>query len=77
MRSAEFAELFNVDVDHLTGMGALIAAHGLRQIKRLELVQAKALENTADRSGRNAYLLGDVRSWSALAAQRLDPADGL
>src|SRR5829696_7825045 len=66
----EAAELLDVDVDELAGVLAFVAPHRLRRLEVPEAAQAGALEDAADRSGRDPGGLGDVLARKALAAQR-------
>src|ERR1700733_7898671 len=70
--AVELAELFDVDVDELAGMLALVAAHGLGRLQHLELVQAQPLEDAAHRRRRDADLGGDRLAGQPLAPQRRD-----
>ena len=52
----ELAELFDVDVDHLAGVLALVAAEWLGRFQGAQLVEAQALEHAADGGRRDADL---------------------
>src|SRR5258707_2861730 len=73
----EFAELFDVDVDHLAGLLALVAARRLGRFQGAQLVEAQALEHAADGGGRDADGDGDLLAGHALAAQAFDALDHL
>ena len=49
----EAAELLDVDVDELAGVLAFVAPHWLGRLEVPEAAQAGALEDAADRSGRD------------------------
>ncbi len=79
--SVEFAELFDVDVDELAGMLALVAAHRLGGLESAELVQAQAPQNPADGGRRDAHLglaicLAGLR-WRRNASMRSTVACGV
>ena len=59
---ADPAELLDVDVDQLTGPGALIAADRLRWLQAGELAEADPLEHGRDGRGRHLQGLGDLRA---------------
>ena len=65
----ESAELLDVDVDHLAGMLALVAAHRLGRLDVLQPRQPGAPQHPADGGGRDADLHGDVLAGQPLAAQ--------
>ncbi len=71
----EFAELFDVDVDHLAGPLALVAAGRFGRLQGAQLVEAQALEGAADRGGRDADRGGDLLAGHALAAQAFNTID--
>jgi len=73
----EFAELFDVDVDHLAGPLALVAAGRFGRLQGAQLVETQALEGAADRGGRDADHGGDLLAGQALAAQAFDALDHL
>jgi hypothetical protein len=73
--AVEPAELFDVDVDHLAGLLALIAAHRGGRLKRIDPVQSQPLEDTADGGRRDAELGGDLLSGVARSAQYPDLLD--
>src|SRR6188474_2655360 len=66
----EAAELLDVDVDELAGVLAFVAPHRLGRLEVPEAAQAGALEDAADRGGRDPGGLGDVLAREAPAAQR-------
>src|SRR5215207_7667673 len=66
----EAAELLDVDVDELARVLAFVAPHRLGRLEVPEAAQAGALEDAADRSGRDPGGLGDVLAREAPAAQR-------
>src|SRR6266478_5437487 len=74
--AVEASELLDVDVDHLAGVLALIAADRLDRVKRLQLVQPKPFENPADGGRRDAGRLGDLLAGPTLAAQGFDLLSG-
>src|SRR5713101_1273823 len=74
--AVEASELLDVDVDHLAGVLALVAADRLDRVKRLQLVQPKPFENPADSGRRDASRLGDLLAGPALAAQDFDLLSG-
>jgi hypothetical protein len=71
----ELAELFDVDVDHLAGPLALVAAGWFGRFQGAQLVEAQALEHTAHRGGRDPHFGGDLLAGHALAAQAFNPID--
>jgi hypothetical protein len=66
----EATELLDVDVDELAGMLAFIAPHRLGRLEVPEAAEAGAVEDAADRGGRDPGGLGDVLAREAPAAQR-------
>ena len=68
----EAAELLDVDVDHLAGMLALVAAHRFGRLDVLQPRQSGTLEHPADGGRRDADLTGDVLAGQALPPQRDD-----
>ncbi len=64
------AELFDVEVDQLAGMLALIAAHRRYELEGLELVEPQAPQDAADGGWRNADVCRDLLAGEALAPQR-------
>ena len=73
----ELAELFDVDVDHLAGLLALVPAGWLGRLEGAQLAQPQALEHTAHRRRRDADSGGDLFAGHALAAQAFDALDHL
>src|SRR5260370_34820279 len=71
----EFAELFDVDVDHLARPLALVAAGRFSRFQGAQLVEAQALEHAAHRGSRDADLGGDLLAGHPLAAQAFDAFD--
>src|ERR1700681_301948 len=71
----ELAELFDVDVDHLTGPFPFIATGRFGGLQGAQLIEAQALQHTAHRGGRDADLAGDRLAGQALAAQARDTLD--
>ena len=63
---AEFAELFDVDVDEFAGMLALIAANRFGRLQRSEPVQTEPLQDAADGSGRDPGFDRDLLARVAL-----------
>src|SRR5512142_1845490 len=70
--TVELAELFDVDVDQLAGMFALIAPHRLDRFQVAQSVQSQPPQDTADGRWRDADLGCDLLACVALPAQRLD-----
>ena len=68
----ELAQLFDVDVDQLAGMLALVAPQRLSRLQRLQRVEPKTPQDAADGSGRDLELAGDLLARVALPAQDLD-----
>ena len=68
----EAAELLDVEMDHLAGMGALVTAHRLGRLERFQRVEAQAAQDAADRGRRDADFSGDLGAGVALATQGLD-----
>src|ERR1700730_13080965 len=67
----ETSELFNIDVDDLDGMLALVAAHRFGRFQRREFVEAEPLQDAADGRRRHANLCGNLLGGVALPAQSL------
>ena len=65
----EAAELLDVDVDHVAGMFALVAAHRFGRLQVSEPRQPGAPQHPADGGRRDADLHGDVLAGQPLAAQ--------
>jgi hypothetical protein len=65
----EAPQPLNVQVDEITGVIALVAAHGFRRLQILQTRQARAPQDPADRGRRHAGLVRDMRPGQALAAQ--------
>ena len=55
----ELAELFDVDVDHLTGPFPFISAWRFGKLQGAQLVEAQAFEDTAHRGLRDPDFGGD------------------
>src|SRR5262245_13842831 len=73
----EPAELFDVEVDHLAGLLALISAGRLGWLEGAQFAQPQALEGAAHRRRRDADRGGDLLARHALAAQACDALDDL
>src|SRR3954471_21966692 len=73
--AVEAAELFDIDVDQVAGMFALVAANRRGGFERLHAVEAEAPEDAADRGRRDADCGRDVLARPALAAQGFDGRD--
>jgi hypothetical protein len=65
----ESAELFDVDVDQLARLLALVSADWLCRLESLEVVEAQAREHTADSGGGDRNQGGDLLARKALAAE--------
>lgn len=70
--TVELAELFDVDVDQLAGVFALIAPHRLGRFQVAPSIQAEPPQDTADGRWRDTDLGCDLLAGVALPAQRLD-----
>jgi len=68
----ETIELFDIDVDDLTGMLTLVAAHRFGRLQRRELVEAEPLQDAADGRRRHAALRGNLLACVALPMQSLN-----
>ncbi len=68
----EAAEFFDVEVNHLAGMGALVSANRLRRLQRLQRVEAQPAQDAADGGRADADFACDLLSGVALTAQSLD-----
>ena len=68
----EAAKFFDVEVDHLAGMGALIPANRLRRLQRLQRIEAQSAQDAADSGWADADFACDLLSGVALTAQGLD-----
>ena len=64
----ELAELFDVDVDQLAGMLALVTSHRLGRLKRAQSVEAQPTKDAAHRRWRDGELPGDLLAGVALPA---------
>ena len=73
--AVELAELFDVDVDQLAGLLALVAADRLGGSRALSLLRPRRLRTRLTVAGRNAGFGGDRLAGQALPAQRFDPLD--
>ena len=73
--AVEPAEFFDVDVDQLAGLLALVTAHRLRRFQRCQPIEPQAPQNAADGRWRDAQFGGDLLAGVALAAQPLDLLD--
>jgi len=71
----ELTELFDVDVDELAGLIALVAARWFGRLEGAQPIEAQALEHPADSGGRDTGFDGDRLAGQALAAQSLDAID--
>src|SRR5215212_2240740 len=63
------AELLDVDVDHLAGMGTLIAPDRLGRFECAELVEPQAPQDAADGCRREPELSSDLLAGPALPTQ--------
>ena len=68
----EFAKLFDVDVDELGWMFALIAAHWSSRLESFEAVQSKAPKDPADGRGGDPDLRSDLLAGVTVATQLRD-----
>ena len=68
----ETTELFDIDVDDLARVLALVAAHRFGRLQGRELVGAEPLQDAADGRRRRANLYGDLLAGVALPAQSLN-----
>ncbi len=68
----ELAELFDVDVNQLTRMFALIAAHRFSRFQITHPVQSQPPQDPADSRRRHTDLGSNMLAGVALPAQRLD-----
>lgn len=66
----EAAEFLDVEMDHVAGMVALIAADRLRRIEIAQARQARAPQDAADGGGRELQHLCDLAAGSTFPAQR-------
>src|SRR4051812_17961896 len=71
----DLSELFDVDMDHLAGMLALVAAHWLGGLECLEPVQSEPLESAADGSWRDPDGERDLLAGPALAPKGFHLSD--
>ncbi len=74
---ADPTQPLDVDVDQLTGAGALIAADRLRSIQTTELAEADSLQHRRDRRGGHLQDLGDLGPGQRQAAQGGDRFDAI
>jgi hypothetical protein len=65
----EAAELFDIDVDQLAGVLALVADHRLGWFEGAPAVEPEALQNAADAGRRDAEFGGDLFAGPALLAK--------
>ena len=68
----EAAEFFDVEVDHLAGMGAFVPADRLRRLQRFQRVEAQSAQDAADRGRGEADFACDLLAGVALTAQGVD-----
>ena len=68
-------ELFNVDMQQVAGMFALVANGWRRRVQIRDLSQAVAGKNARDRSPRQAAILGDLKARQTHPAQGQDHGD--
>ena len=71
----EATEFFDVDMDHLAGLVALVTPHRHGRLKGIDAVETQPLENAADSSRRDRKLGSDLLSGAAGSTQRLDLLD--
>lgn len=69
----EAAEPFDVDVDHVAGLVALVAAHGFGRFQVADAAEPGAAQDPADGGRRRRGLAGDLLAGEALSAQGHDP----
>ena len=62
-------QALDIKVDHVAGMVALIAAHGLGRLQIAKPRKTRAAQNPADGGRRNPGLCGDMRPCQAFTAQ--------
>ena len=74
---ANFAELFDIDMDELAGMLALVATNGLGRLECLQAIEPEATKDARHGRFRDAGLARDLRARPALAPQPFDPCDDL
>ena len=72
----EAPELFDVDVDHVTGIWVLVAAGRFRRIEIPGPAEPCGAQDAADSGRRDLASVGDLVSRQALAAQLDDPLHG-
>src|SRR3954447_8426074 len=70
--TADPAELFDVEVDELAWIVALITPDRFGRLQRAELVQSEPTQNPADGGWRDGGLGGDLLAGPALTAQPFD-----
>jgi hypothetical protein len=68
----ETTELFDIDVDDLAMVLALVAAYPFGRLQGRELVEAEPLQDAADGRRRHADLGRNLLAGVALAAQSLN-----
>src|SRR5262249_24856557 len=73
----ELAELFDVDVDHLAGLLALVSTGWLGRFQGAQLAQPPALEHAAHRGRRDADSGGDLVPGDGLGTEAFDALDHL
>jgi len=71
----ELTELFDVDVDELAGLIALVTARWFGRLEGAQPIEAQALEHPADGGGGDTGFGGDRLAGQALPTQRLDAID--
>ena len=64
-------------MDEFARMLALVAAHWLGQLERLQAIEPEATQDAGHGRFRDAGLARNLHSGPALAPQRCDPCDGL
>src|SRR5579862_4194226 len=70
--AVDSAELLDVEVDHLAGPLALIAAYRLGWFQSPDLVEPQPVQDATDGGGGDTELGGDLLAGIALAAQAFD-----
>ena len=74
---ADFAELFDIDMDELAGTLALVTPPRLGGLKCLQAIEPQPPQDAENRCSRDTGFARDLRSGPALTPQRLDARDGL
>ena len=69
------SELFDIEVEELTGCRSLVAVHGRRRLQQRKAVESVVAQDPRDRRLGEPALARDLEAWQAQPAQREDHGD--